>query len=160
REEGFPGAVRPEDLDGVYPADRSQAEMGAGVAAAQITLARVDPARPAAPAGPNRDLRAVGVAPALGRQGGPADQPAASRACPGAVEAGPAGDVGDQQVHGPSVKAAPGQAAPHPGGSAERVARRGNVAEAAAALVGEQLVALGVQAPEGLGCRLPGGGPP
>ena len=56
-------ASRPaRGLAALDPARLSQAEVDAGVAAAQVAVARVDPADPAAAAGPHADLGAVGVA--------------------------------------------------------------------------------------------------
>ncbi len=44
--------VRPQDFDGVHRVGRPWSEVGAGVVAAQVALAGVDPADPAAVADP------------------------------------------------------------------------------------------------------------
>src|SRR5207302_5648458 len=59
--EDFLRSVRPEDIDFINMADRSQAEVGARVVAAQIAVTGVDESNPAAAARPDRDLGTVSV---------------------------------------------------------------------------------------------------
>src|SRR5438093_4626485 len=98
--EGLPGAVRPEDLDGIQPRRRSQAEVGATILAAQVALVRVDPADPAPAAGPNGDFRAVRVAPER-RIDRLYHQPVAALGRHVAIQASRSGDGSHQEVQSP-----------------------------------------------------------
>ncbi len=148
--EHFARPVRPLDFDGVHRLGRSQPEMGAGVVAAQIALAGVDPADPAAAADPHRDLRAVGVA-AQRRIDGADEQPVAAIGDDVPVQAGRPRHRRHQQVEGAvAVHVAHRQPPRDPGRAAKRGVLRRNVAEMPGAVVGEELVALRILAPKGI----------
>src|SRR5436305_9671811 len=66
---GLGRSVRPDDLDGLDTLRSSQAEVGARVVAAEVTISGINAAQPASSPGTDRDLCTVGIPPQSGIQG-------------------------------------------------------------------------------------------